>query len=426
MRLEAGGNHKARTLWLCGALHAFTHIYHVALMPLYLLIQRDLKLASVEQATLLLTLMMLAYFLPSYGMGVLADRFNRKTLLTCGLALNALGYLGLAFAPNYAWAVACVMIAGLGGSFFHPAATSLVARLFPINTGRALGLIGVGASIGFFIGPLYSGWRADTAGWRAPVLELGALGVVMAGLFAWLADDEPPRNPSPGKRITPEKLFPTRALALLFIVMSFIFGLRDFTGSSMGSLGSLFLQNACGFDLKQTGLALGAIFLASIVSNPLFGHLSDRGRIRWTCAVLLAAVVLVAVFPRVPAFWLIPTLALYGFFFMASYPMVEAALMQSVPDAVRGRTFGFFITAAGMIGNLSHWLVGNRVKSLGANVHTPGAYYPFYDMLSFLLLVSLLGLPCLHAMRKREKNTPANRHASLDASTDSTLLTNPE
>src|ERR1041384_7961221 len=182
--MDASQNHKARTLWLCGALHAFTHIYHVALMPLYLPIRRDLKLGSIEQATLLLTLMMLAYFLPSYGMGVLADRFNRKTLLTSGLALNALGYLGLAFAPNYAWAVACVMIAGLGGSFFHPAATSLVARLFPINTGRALGLIGVGASIGFFVGPLYSGWRADTAGWRAPVLELGALGVVMAGLFA--------------------------------------------------------------------------------------------------------------------------------------------------------------------------------------------------------------------------------------------------
>src|ERR1041384_4960802 len=143
--------HQVRTLWLCGMLHAFTHIYHVALMPLYLLLQRDLALASVEQATLLLTLMMLAYFLPSYAMGVLADRLSRKKLLTAGLALNALGYFGLAFAPNYALAVVCVMVAGLGGSFFHPAATSLVARLYPINTGRALGLIGVRASTRFFI-----------------------------------------------------------------------------------------------------------------------------------------------------------------------------------------------------------------------------------------------------------------------------------
>src|SRR2546426_12718322 len=98
-------DHKTRTLWLCGILHAFTHIYQVALMPLYLLIQRDLKLASVEQATLLLTLMMLAYFLPSYGMGVLADRLSRKKLLAAGLAINGLGYIGLGFAQNYGWSV---------------------------------------------------------------------------------------------------------------------------------------------------------------------------------------------------------------------------------------------------------------------------------------------------------------------------------
>src|SRR3989441_4311664 len=200
MKVDATQNHRVRTLWLCGTLHAFTHIYHVALMPLYLLIQRDLALASVEHATLLLTLMMLAYFLPSYAMGALADRLSRKKLLAAGLAINGLGYVGLAFAPNYAWAVACVMIAGLGGSFFHPAATSMVARLFPANTGRALGLVGVGASIGFFIGPLYSGWRAERAGWRAPALELGLLGILMAGLFSWGAPEGTGRIPTNKKK----------------------------------------------------------------------------------------------------------------------------------------------------------------------------------------------------------------------------------
>src|ERR1041385_3633818 len=212
--------HKIRTLWLCGALHAFTHIYHVALMPLYLPIRRDLKLESIEQATVLLTLMMLAYFLPSYSMGVLADRFSRKKLLAAGLAMNGLGYVGLAFAPGYWWAVVCVMFSGLGGSFFHPAATSMVARLFPLNTGRALGLVGVGASVGFFVGPLYSGWRAESAGWRAPVLELGLFGLVMAGVFAWLAQDDRGRT-SPARRATrTERLFPTAAICLLFLAMS--------------------------------------------------------------------------------------------------------------------------------------------------------------------------------------------------------------
>jgi len=41
----------------------------------------------------------------------------------------------------------------------------------------------------------------------------------------------------------------------------------------MGSLSSLFLQRAHGFSPKTTGLALSVIFLASAVSNPLFGWL---------------------------------------------------------------------------------------------------------------------------------------------------------
>jgi hypothetical protein len=33
--------HRARTLWLSGLLHAFTHLYQVSLLPLYYLILKD-------------------------------------------------------------------------------------------------------------------------------------------------------------------------------------------------------------------------------------------------------------------------------------------------------------------------------------------------------------------------------------------------
>src|SRR5437667_4603318 len=189
--MPQGKSHRTRTLWLTGTLHAFTHMYQVALLPLYLRIQQDLKLSSVEQATLLVTVMGFAYFIPSYPLGTLADRWSRKKLLALGLAINGLGFVGLSVAPTYAWALASGVVAGFGGSFYHPAATALIARLFPEARGRALGLAGIGASIGFFAGPLYAGWRVASAGsWRAPVLELGVLGLIAAGLFGWLADEE--------------------------------------------------------------------------------------------------------------------------------------------------------------------------------------------------------------------------------------------
>lgn len=396
-------HHRTRTLWLCGILHAFTHLYHVALMPLYLLIQNDLKLQSVEQATVLVTVMMLAYYLPSYPMGILADKASRKKLLGWGLAINGLGFVGLASAHTYASALFCVALAGFGGSFYHPAATALVARLCPANTGKALGLVAIGASAGFFFSPLYAGWRAAATGsWRTPIFELGLLGVVMAAVFMGLADESPPATPVANERRSPEKLFPSAALWVFFIGASLAFSLRDFAGGSMGTLGSLFLQQVHGYDPKVTGLALSCIFLVSAVSNPLFGGLSDRGRMRWACFVLIAAAAVMLVFPRMPKPGLIPTLAVYGFFFLSNYPMVEAALMESVPDAVRGRVFGFFITIGGMVGNLAHWVMGTWVKSLGPAATEAASYYPIYGSLALLVVVSLAGLPCLHAIRKRE------------------------
>jgi len=384
-------------------------------MPLYLQIEADLKLSSVEQATLLVTIMGLAYFIPSYPLGTLADRLSRKKLMALGLAINSLGFIGLSIAPNYSWALASAIVAGFGGSFYHPAATALIARLFPEARGRALGLVGIGASVGFCFGPMYSGWRAVTSGsWRAPVCELGVLGLLAAGLFAWLADEErrvptlsEQPDTAPPFAAAAVRLFPSRTLWAFFLGASLALSLRDFAGGALSTSASLFLQNAHGFGPKFAGLALSGIFLASAISNPVFGSLSDKGRMRWGSYLLLAAAVLVSVFPRVPVRWMSPVLLAYGFFFLATYPITEAALMDAVPDAVRSRIFGLFITVAGLVGNLSHWLVGGWIKRLGVGASLADNYLPLYGALSFMIVLSVAGMPLLHALRRREHLTEA-------------------
>jgi MFS family permease len=118
--------------------------------------------------------------------------------------------------------------------------------------------------------------------------------------------------------------------------------------------------------------------------------------------LLLIATALVAAFPFVPARWSVAALVLYGFFFMASYPIVESAVMESVHKSVRGRAFGFFITIGGVVGNLAHWLMGLWVEHLGPRANLPSAYYSIYATLACFILISLLGLPLMHRLRKVE------------------------
>jgi MFS transporter, FSR family, fosmidomycin resistance protein len=397
-------HHGTRTLWLVGILHAFTHLYQVALMPLYLAMVADLKLASVEEAGLLVSAMMMAVFLPSYPMGVLADRMSPKKLLATGLLVNAAGFVGLAFARSFGEALACVIAAGLGGSFYHPAATGLVVRLFPDKPGRSLGLTAIGASVGFFVGPMYAGWRAQADGWRAPVLELGLAGLAMAAAFWWLADEATARRAERAPAGT--RLFPGVAAMAAFFAMALFFASRDFAGSGNGTLSSLFLQNAHGDTLAQAGRALSLVFLASAVSNPVFGHLSDRNRSAWVLGLLMISAVGLVLLPHLTRGWFEPGLVGFGFFFMATYPIVEAELMKVFPDSARGRMFGLFITVGGMVGNLSHWVVGRWVHELGPAGRTTAAYAPIYATLAGLIVVSLAAIPCLRWFRAAQGAGP--------------------
>ena len=392
--------HRQRSLWLCGMLHGFTHVYHVALLPLFLLIQKDLDLASLPHATLLQTIMMIAYFAPSYLAGILADRVDRRTLLCGGLILNALGFICLSLSPNYTLAIVSTIIAGIGGSVYHPAATALIADQFPEKPGRVLGWVGMGASLGFCLSPLYSGWRAMNAGWRAPVMELGLFGLVGAGVFLWFADSTDATRHRDSAR---EPIFATNRMWLLFFLAAFAFSCRDFTGSSMGTLCSLFLQKSRGWEPFMAGLATCCMFVLAVFSNPLFGSLSDRGRKRWTTLVLVMAAVMVALFPRVPEQWTLLLVAAYGFFFLASFPMVEAVLMESVAPHARSRVMGLFITVGGTAGNFAPWANGERVKSMGAQSQHSATYIPIYNGLAILVLISLAGIFCLHRIGRQRR-----------------------
>lgn len=390
-----------RTLFLSAILHAFTHIYQIALMPLYLLIRDDLALESIEEATLLVTVMMVSYFLPSYPMGRLADRANRRNLLALGLLVNGLGFILLGLSKTFAWALVSVVVAGVGGSCFHPAATALIAGLYPERPGRALGWLGVGASVGFFFGPLYAGWRAHDGGWRAPVIELGVLGVVMAGVFwKWASEGGRTSGHSPVVR---EKLFKRGTVLVAFLCMALGFSLRDFAGAGNATLSSLYLQKAYGDSVELAGRALSFVFLASAFSNPIFGHWSDKNRLGWAAGLLLVAAGCQACLPHLSHGAFPYGLMAFGFFLMATYPVVEAALMQAVPASIRASFFGLFITIGGLLGNGSHWAIGKLVAGLGTAANDPKAYTAMFSILAACLALSIVALPCLRIIDRANR-----------------------
>lgn len=76
--------------------------------------------------------------------------------------------------------------------------------------------------------------------------------------------------------------------------------------------------------------------------------------------------------------------------------------MLAVHDSVRGRAFGLWITIGGLLGNLSHWIIGTIVEGFGERASQVESFYGTYAMLAAFLMLSLLGLPALQAVQRRE------------------------
>src|SRR5437763_1682300 len=108
------------TLALCTVLHAFTHAYGTLLVPLYLLMTDDLKLAGVSRASAVVTVYGLVYCLLSYVAGAWADRFNRKVMLGIGLLGNATAIAAMGMTRNYELIMTFAVMGGLFGCLFHP------------------------------------------------------------------------------------------------------------------------------------------------------------------------------------------------------------------------------------------------------------------------------------------------------------------
>jgi len=159
--------HKNRTLWLVGTLHAFTHLYQVALLPLYFRIQQDLKLNSVEKARCSSPCWVLPIFsqLPPRSTG---GSIKPQETSYLRIGHQRTGIHRIVSCAKLWLALVGAALAGFGGSFYHPSATALIARLFPDSKGARLGWSASAPASVFSPGQCMpgGGWSQHQAGAR--------------------------------------------------------------------------------------------------------------------------------------------------------------------------------------------------------------------------------------------------------------------
>ena len=122
--------HSARVISLVGVAHLMSHVYQLALPPLFPLLARDFEV-SYTALGLLVSVFSVAAVLGQVPMGFVVDRIGGGKVLIAGLLVQAAAIAAIAAVPSYWVLLLVIAVAGLAHSVYHPADYAILSRAVP-------------------------------------------------------------------------------------------------------------------------------------------------------------------------------------------------------------------------------------------------------------------------------------------------------
>lgn len=346
--------HKAsKTVILLTLAHFSHHVLTALITPLLPFIRNDLGL-SYTQVGVVLAAFNLSYGFGQIPAGRLADRFGSRIMLTVGIAgVGGAGVL-LGLSSGYGFLIASLILMGLLGGGYHPAASPLITEAAePENRGRALGLHVVGGSLSYFAAPLLGVAAAAVLGWRGTFLTF-SLPVLLLGAYVFITCRRRSLGGASTAAEAAKKTKDALSLGLAIELSAFVLMVTTMGAVVSSTLAflPLYLVDTYGASEKTAAALLALVYSAGVWAAPLGGRISDRfGRRRVVLAVCAAAAAALLALPRVPfGFGLAVLLLAIGAVLFARMPAAEAHIVSLVPGSLRSTVLGIYFFA-GMEGS---------------------------------------------------------------------------
>jgi MFS family permease len=336
-------------------------------------IKRDLHISDHEFALLAGGAFGLFYTVMALPLGWLADRFNRKWIITCGVAAWSLMTASCGLSRTWLQLFLARIGVGVGEATLSPSTYSMLSDYFDKRRlPRAMSIYTVGLFIGaglaLIVGgavvtaiekspPLVLPYFGPLRPWQTVFLMVGLPGLVLA---AWIATLREPERRGRTEHVPFADLFKfIRRRPRMFIAFYVGAGFYSVMGYSDTWYPELFIRT-WGWDAAQAGQINGA---SSLIAGPLgllfagwySSHLMSKGKsdacLRLTAYGALGIALPAILMPLMPNAVLMSIL-LFPFKFFVGFPpvLIASAIQMVAPNRLRAQLGALFLFAVGIIG----------------------------------------------------------------------------
>jgi fucose permease len=130
--------------------------------------------------------------------GPISDRVGQRPVQLVGMAIQAIGTLGVLFSRSFPMTLGCALFAGLGHGSVDVATNVLIAEVFPGRSVSALNLLNLFFGVGAVAGPALAGFALAT--WSTGLPALWAVVVMIVLLWPIVYRFEAAGRPAHGSR----------------------------------------------------------------------------------------------------------------------------------------------------------------------------------------------------------------------------------
>ncbi len=325
--------------------HFAHHLMMALLSPLLPFIRDDFVLSYTQIGGLLFAYN-ISYGLSQLPAGWAADRFGPRIMLTAGVVGVALAGLLIGLSPNYVFLLLCLVILGLMGGGYHPAASPLVsASVKPERRGIALGVHQIGGTGSFFLAPLVAAGIAGALGWRGSFLAISIPAIAFGIAFYIILGRRGYKVAAPKKAADASAARPSESGDLRRLVAFIAVGIASMVlVYSTLQFVPLYAVDVLGASKEIGAITLSVAYAGGLWGGPLGGYLSDRlGRIPVIIAVGLVAGPAIYLLNYVSlGFGLYAVLLLMGTAMHVGMPVVESYIISHVSPQKRSTVLGIY------------------------------------------------------------------------------------